>query len=200
VKKPIYKKLWFQVVAGLFVIGAIGNIVNPSQEETSSTTEQVASVPQASENLQSETEDRAPSETQSTGETATSNDSASSEGAYQDDGLGATEVQEENAGQSQDVEPVVQSVPASTNQLVSLIDSLQVAGEFASGYDRDLFRHWTDADGDGCNARYEVLIEESVTPVSISSGCKLSGGTWVSAFDLVETMTRQNSMWTTWCP
>jgi len=187
VKKPIYKKLWFQVVAGLFVIGAIGNIVNPSQEETSSTTEQVASVPQASENLQSETEDRAPSETQSTGEKASSDDSANSEGADQDDGLGATEVQEENAGQSQDVEPVVQSVPASTNQLVSLIDSLQVAGEFASGYDRDLFRHWTDADGDGCNARYEVLIEESVTPVSISSGCKLSGGTWVSAFDLVET-------------
>jgi len=134
-KKPIYKKLWFQVVAGLFVIGTIGNIVNPSQEESSSTPEQVASVPQASEDLQSETEDRAPSDTQSTGEKASGNDSASSDDAGRDGGLGATEVQEENAGQSQDVEPVVQSVPASTNQLVSLIDSLQVAGEFASGYD-----------------------------------------------------------------
>ena len=185
--KPIYKKLWFQVVAGLFVIGAIGNIVNPSQEGSLSTPEQVASVPQASENLQSETEDRALSETQSTGEKASSNDSASSDDAARDDDSGATEVQDENEGQSQEVEPVVQSVPASTNQLVSFIDSLQVAGEFASGYDRDLFRHWTDADGDGCNARYEVLIEESVTPVSIASGCKLSGGTWVSAFDLVET-------------
>ena len=38
------------------------------------------------------------------------------------------------------------------------------AEDTAQNYDRDLFDHWIDADGDGCNARYEVLIEESTTP------------------------------------
>ncbi|MBD8023312.1 cell wall-binding repeat-containing protein [Microbacterium gallinarum] len=50
-------------------------------------------------------------------------------------------------------------------------------------YNRDRFEHWIDADGDGCNTRYEVLIEESTSPVTVGSGCSLTGGTWVSALD-----------------
>ncbi|REJ08934.1 DUF1524 domain-containing protein [Microbacterium bovistercoris] len=50
-------------------------------------------------------------------------------------------------------------------------------------YSRESFEHWTDADGDGCNTRYEVLIEESTTPVDVIAGCALSGGTWVSPYD-----------------
>ncbi|WP_448711316.1 cell wall-binding repeat-containing protein [Microbacterium profundi] len=50
-------------------------------------------------------------------------------------------------------------------------------------YDRDLFGDWADADGDGCNTRYEVLIDTSTTPVDVTAGCALSGGTWVSAYD-----------------
>lgn len=50
-------------------------------------------------------------------------------------------------------------------------------------YDRDAFRHWVDSDGDGCNTRYEVLIEESTTPPTVTPPCTLSGGTWVSPYD-----------------
>ena len=65
--------------------------------------------------------------------------------------------------------------------------SLIVANEVRLGYQRDLFRHWIDGDGDGCNARYEVLIAESVKKPRIGSGCRLTGGRWVSAYDGVQT-------------
>ncbi|MGW5658456.1 HNH endonuclease, partial [Streptomyces humi] len=40
---------------------------------------------------------------------------------------------------------------------------LTVADEDRTGYSRDKFKHWTDADKDGCNTRAEVLLEEAVT-------------------------------------
>lgn len=83
--------------------------------------------------------------------------------------------------------PFSVSLPGTTALLGSLISNLSVAEEMTDGYDRDLFKHWTDDDGDDCNTRYEVLIEESLTEVQVGSGCTLSGGTWVSAFDLTET-------------
>jgi hypothetical protein len=55
--------------------------------------------------------------------------------------------------------------------------------EQRDGYSRDLFKHWIDADGDGCDTRHEVLIAESLTPVSVGSGCALSGGSWTSLYD-----------------
>ena len=63
-----------------------------------------------------------------------------------------------------------------------------VATENRTGYDRDLFPHWIDADGDGCNTRYEVLIAEAVSSPSVGSGCTLSGGRWYSYYD--------NAYWT----
>ncbi|MFE5407279.1 cell wall-binding repeat-containing protein [Microbacterium sp. NPDC056569] len=61
---------------------------------------------------------------------------------------------------------------------------LTVAAETTTpAYDRDLFEHWIDADADGCNTRYEVLIEESTTPVTVGAGCSLTGGSWVSPYD-----------------
>ena len=69
------------------------------------------------------------------------------------------------------------------DQIVSLLDELTVTAEHDSGYDRDLFRHWVDADGDGCDARREVLIAEAVTAPSVGSGCSLSGGEWLSRYD-----------------
>jgi len=67
--------------------------------------------------------------------------------------------------------------------LRTLIADLPLAGEVRTGYDRDLFEHWIDADGDGCNTRYEVLIAESLTTPTIGSGCSLSGGRWYSYYD-----------------
>ena len=64
---------------------------------------------------------------------------------------------------------------------------LRIESEYPSGYNRDLFRHWIDADGNGCDTRREVLIEESTTPVTIGSGCSITGGTWYSIYDNVTT-------------
>lgn len=67
------------------------------------------------------------------------------------------------------------------------IASLTVADESRTGYDRDLFRHWIDEDGDGCNTRYEVLIAEAVQRPRVGAGCRLTGGRWVSAYDGLRT-------------
>ena len=65
-----------------------------------------------------------------------------------------------------------------------LLEGLRVSEpEFAVRYDRNDWNHWTDADGDGCNTRFEVLIEESVNPVQVEAGCFITGGIWVSPFD-----------------
>lgn len=57
------------------------------------------------------------------------------------------------------------------------------ATEVRTGYNRDLFPHWIDADGDGCNTRYEVLIAEATTKPTVSGTCTLSGGRWFSYYD-----------------
>lgn len=67
--------------------------------------------------------------------------------------------------------------------LRTAVASLTVAGEDRTGYSRSLFPHWIDADGDGCNTRYEVLIAEATTAPTIGSGCWLSGGAWYSYYD-----------------
>ena len=60
---------------------------------------------------------------------------------------------------------------------------LYISEEYSGNYDRSLFRHWIDADNNGCDTRKEVLISESKTKVKIGRKCAISGGTWVSAFD-----------------
>jgi hypothetical protein len=69
--------------------------------------------------------------------------------------------------------------------LQTAIADLTVATEVRTGYSRDRFQHWIDADGDGCNTRYEVLIAEADDPVTVGSGCTLSGGRWFSYYDRV---------------
>jgi hypothetical protein len=69
--------------------------------------------------------------------------------------------------------------------LTTAISDLPVSSEARTGYDRDLFPHWVDADGDGCDTRREVLISEADDPVTVGSGCSLSGGRWYSYYDAV---------------
>jgi hypothetical protein len=60
---------------------------------------------------------------------------------------------------------------------------LTVAEDKTTGYNRSAFKHWIDADKDGCDTRAEVLIEEAIVKPKIGSKCKLTGGKWLSAYD-----------------
>lgn len=62
------------------------------------------------------------------------------------------------------------------------VEDLPVATEVRTGYSRDRFRHWVDADGDGCNTRYEVLDVESENSITCQD---LKGGRWFSYYDRV---------------
>jgi len=73
--------------------------------------------------------------------------------------------------------------PGAELTLDQLLALLATAPEQRAGYDRSLFRHWVDADGDGCNTRREVLIAEAVVAPVVGGGCSLSGGSWVSLYD-----------------
>ena len=70
---------------------------------------------------------------------------------------------------------------------VLLVDPsrLTVAPEVWGGYDRDLFPHWLDLDGDGCDMRQEVLIRDSATPPAMHPErvCRVVAGEWWSAYD-----------------
>lgn len=73
--------------------------------------------------------------------------------------------------------------PAAGQQarLRDAIASLPVANETRSGYDRDKFVHWIDADGDCQDTRDEVLVAES--RVDTDGGCNVTTGEWFSYYD-----------------
>lgn len=57
-------------------------------------------------------------------------------------------------------------------------------------YDRDDWRHWTDADDDGLRTRDEVLASESLATVAMD-GVKVQGGLWSGPYTgLVSNRTR----------
>jgi hypothetical protein len=78
--------------------------------------------------------------------------------------------------------PTMPTVSAATKvDPIRILNSLPVSVEAGSGYNRELFRHWSDLDGDGCDTREEVLIDERVS--GDVRGCKVINGTWYSIFD-----------------
>jgi len=64
-----------------------------------------------------------------------------------------------------------------------LLGQLKVAPEPPErvGYSRERFRHWSDADGDGCDAREEVLLAER--QAGDVEDCAVLGGRWFSIYD-----------------
>jgi hypothetical protein len=78
--------------------------------------------------------------------------------------------------------PPAQAATVSTT-LRAGISGLPVATEVRTGYARDKFHLWIDADGDGCNTRNEVLIAEATIKPTIGASCKLTGGRWLSYYD-----------------
>ncbi len=83
------------------------------------------------------------------------------------------------AGPAPAAEAAGQSYSAPLNTAIS---DLTVATEVRTGYERSKFKHWVDADGDGCSTRLEVLDIESETSVTCSN---LAGGRWFSYYDRV---------------
>ncbi|MFE7037219.1 HNH endonuclease family protein [Streptomyces sp. NPDC057621] len=73
--------------------------------------------------------------------------------------------------------------PAAPLPLAAAVDLLPSAVESRDGYQRSRFRHWTDADRDGCSTRAEVLIAESRTEPAVAAGCRITAGEWYSFYD-----------------
>lgn len=86
------------------------------------------------------------------------------------------------------IPPAAAADLSGTATIAAVLAQLPVVAPVTSGYDRSLFVHWIDADGNGCDTRQEVLIQESTTPVVKGSGCTIISGTWVSWYD--------NATWT----
>ncbi|WP_411105287.1 hypothetical protein [Streptomyces sp. cmx-4-9] len=71
--------------------------------------------------------------------------------------------------------------------LFEAIDRLPVAAEHREGYQRNLYKHWNRGlnAGDGCDTRKEVILAEAAVAPEVAAGCKLTGGSWRSAYDNV---------------
>ena len=73
-------------------------------------------------------------------------------------------------------------VSADVLRILETLDDLVVAERgSAVKYDRKDWRHWVDDDRDCQNARAEVLIEESRSPVSFATAerCRVTAGAWL---------------------
>ncbi|MFE1198534.1 HNH endonuclease family protein [Streptomyces olivaceoviridis] len=79
----------------------------------------------------------------------------------------------------------VASAPGDTVTLpvTDALARLPVRSEDRTGYERTKFKHWVDADRDGCNTRAEVLKAEAVVAPEQGASCRLSGGAWFSPYD-----------------
>ncbi|MEU8949386.1 HNH endonuclease family protein [Streptomyces sp. NPDC048489] len=60
---------------------------------------------------------------------------------------------------------------------------LSSARQQCTGYERSQFKHWIDADKNGCNTRADALLAEAVTVPAVGPNCVLTGETWYSPYD-----------------
>ena len=72
----------------------------------------------------------------------------------------------------------------SNGSTVVLIVTISEVPAVLPDYDRDDWKHWTDADGDCQDARNEVLVAESQTAVSYRTDrrCRVAGSEWLAPF------------------
>lgn len=83
--------------------------------------------------------------------------------------------------------PEISATPApsvSASSEVSALQQLTVTAESSAIYNRDFFNHWISDNSTGCDTRYAVLVEESLSQVAVSD-CKVLSGSWVSVYDNV---------------
>jgi hypothetical protein len=75
--------------------------------------------------------------------------------------------------------------PPASGDPTAVLAGLRVEPERPrSGYQRELFNHWVDADRNGCDSREEVLIAESRSKAQFDPyRCKVVEGDWFSLYD-----------------
>jgi hypothetical protein len=187
----MWKPKTIAIVTGVALLGFIGLLndspepapVAPQTSQASQTTEPQSTPtatssqkpePGSAEFESSEPEPTEPesTETESTETPQVSPSPAPSEPGQADQAPASEELVAEEGGSSEEVD-----------RFTFLLASMEIEPEVTSGYDRSLFKHWIDADGDSCNAREEVLIIESLEPVTLGAGCKVLTGRWLSNFD-----------------
>ena len=195
-ERPWFKKKRFVVPIGLLVLLAIASgfsddaadleVANepliPADEEVSDEDGAVGS--SAPETEFEEEPDEAPSAATVPEATTTAGSSGAEDESGQESSAASDPETTTTTIPSQPVQVPDSALAPGASGAQALLDSLRVEAEPARvGYDRDLFDHWSDVDGDGCNTRYEVLTAESLEPVETSDGCRPTGGLWISAFD-----------------
>lgn len=67
----------------------------------------------------------------------------------------------------------------------TMLNQLESTYPDVVSYNRDDFKHWVDADKNGCNTRMEVLKLESTVKVTLKSGttCTIAAGSWFSPYE-----------------
>ena len=74
--------------------------------------------------------------------------------------------------------------PTVVGSALALLQTVRVENEFQVGYDRALFDHWRDIDGDGCDSRDQVLKRDSISLPQVDPvNCNVIAGDWVSPYD-----------------
>ena len=71
-----------------------------------------------------------------------------------------------------------------TSLLLIFTSTVLSASPACPAYDRKLWKHWIDEDKDCQNTRHEVLIEESLTPVTFKTdkSCRVVSGSWLGSY------------------
>ncbi len=81
---------------------------------------------------------------------------------------------------------IAKGVVGANPTALSVLSTITVQNEYKTGYSRSLFKHWIDANGNGCDTREEVLIVESQSKAQVDAyGCKVIEGDWLSPYDNV---------------
>lgn len=73
---------------------------------------------------------------------------------------------------------------ATSGNALDVLHGIRVENEHPSGYVRSFFAHWKDIDGNGCDAREDVLKRDSITfPQVDAFDCSVVAGDWLSPYD-----------------
>lgn len=81
--------------------------------------------------------------------------------------------------------------PNDTYLAIEVLKTISVQNEYSRGYKRSLFKHWLDIDGDGCDAREQVLKRDAIgLPQVDPFKCFVVEADWLSPYDGVRTSDR----------